>query len=182
VVAPFFAGRRELIDDRLEPIDRQLVSVEPPDRIPPRLPIDLCQIAQRSTRADETVAGGQAAHTRPGQMAPDVVAKTLELFVSWRIGFEKLLAQPERSKWQAHLPAQTPAREFGDLHAAAADIEEQSVRNRQASHRTGETVASFGQTADRLDSNSQLSLHPFSEEAAVGGVAHRGGRHRNDPL
>ena len=86
VVAPFLPGRGEAIDDVAEAIDRQLVSVEPADRIPPRLTIDLGQIAQGASGANEPITRGQSSHLSLRQMAPDVVAQPPELLGGRRIG------------------------------------------------------------------------------------------------
>ena len=115
-------------------------------------------------------------------MAPDVVAQTPELLGGGRIGLEEFLAQSKRPERQAHAFRQPAARESGDLEAAASEIEEQAVRHRQPSHRSGETVARFRQPSDNLDANPQLALQPFGEQRAVGRVAHRGGGHRDDAL
>ena len=182
VVAPFLPGRSEAVDDLPKTIDRQLVPVQPADWIPPRLTIDLGQIAQRASGANQPIARREASHSSLRQMAPDVVAQTPELLGGGRIGLEEFLAQSKRPERQAHAFRQPAARESGDLQAAAAEIEEQAVRNREPSHRAGETVARFRQPSDNLDSNPQLALQPFSEQRAVGRVAHRGGGHRDDAL
>src|SRR6185503_8224677 len=56
VVAPFLPCRSQAVDDLPEAFDRQLVPVQPADWIPPRLTIDLGQIAQRASGADEPIA------------------------------------------------------------------------------------------------------------------------------
>ena len=182
VVAPLLLRRCELVDDLRQALDRQLVPVQPADRIAARLAIDFCQIAQRAAGPDEPIARRQSADTSLGQTTPDVVAQALQLFEGRRIRLEKLLAQPERPERQAHLFPETPARELGDLHAPAAEIEQQAVRHGQASYGSGETVASFRQPADGLHVNAQLALQTLGEDLPVRRVAHRRGGHGDDTL
>ena len=98
----------------------------------PRLTFDLGEIAQRAAGADEPIARGEPRHSRLRQMAPDVVAQPPDLLRRRRIGLEELLAQPQRAR-TAGSPRR-PARrrtKSGDLHAAAAEIEQQAVRYRR---------------------------------------------------
>ena len=111
-----------------------------------------------------------------------MVAQAPDLSAGWRIGLEELLTQSKRSDRQTHGFNQLPACESGDLHAAAAKVEEQAVRNRETSHGTGETVASFCELSNSLDLNPQLTLDALGEQSAVPCVAHCGRGHRDDAL
>src|SRR6266550_1803733 len=117
-----------------------------------RWTIDLGQIAECASGANEPITRRKPGHVSLRQVAPDVVAQAPELLSGGRIRLEEFLAQPKRPERQAHAFSQPAAGESADLEAATSEIEEQAARNRKPSHRSGETVASLRLPSDNLDS------------------------------
>ena len=87
-----------------------------------------------------------------------MVAQPSSLFARGRIGLEEFLTESERAERQTHGFHQSAPRESGDLEATSAEVEEESLRDSEASDGTGETVACFCEPSNNLDSNPQLPL------------------------
>src|SRR5438477_9161541 len=106
-----------------------------------RLTIDLGQIAKRASGTHEVFTRRQSLHVRLCQAASDETSQASKLLGAGRVRLEEFLTQSQRTEWEADAFGHAAARESRDLHAAAADIEEQSVRHRQSSYGSDESVS-----------------------------------------
>ena len=182
LVTPFLSFRRELRHDFPEPADGQLIAVERANRIVARPQIDFGQITQRAAGAHQSSVGRETRHASAGQLVPDVVAQTSELFRARRIILQKTLGQAKRAERKRQSLAHATAGKRGDLKTAASKIEEQAVLDRQTTNGAGEAVTSLLQAADDLDPDSEFPPQTFGEQRPVCRVPHRGRCDRDDTL
>jgi len=115
-----------------------------------------------------------------GFLGANVLSEAPHLLVRRRIGFQELLAEPQRAEGEAERLRVLAMREARQLHAAAAEIEKLPTHDREPSHGAGEPITRLRQPIDHLDVDAQLSADPGGERQAVGGVTHRSGRDGNN--
>jgi hypothetical protein len=125
--------------------------------------------------ANQPIASAELAHARLLETAPDMFAQPPQLFARRWIGRQEPAAEPEGAERQARRGTGAPTLESGQLHAAAADVEHQSVAHVQAPYGSLEAIDRLAAAVDNADAHAELPLDARGKLRTVGRVAHGGG-------
>ena len=106
--------------------------MEPGKRIGVNVAIDPRQVPHGSAGADERFLPAQRSQADVVERPMRIGAERLDLVVGRRVVLQEPVAQQQRSQVKAPRPDRLPILEARYLHAAAADVEDDSRRHVQA--------------------------------------------------
>ena len=139
--------------------------------------VHLGEVAHAAARPHQDVAVGQRGHAGPAQGVAHVRREPSQVRGGRRVVGQVLVphAQHAEGERPGRLDGAVP--EVHDLHAAAADIDQQAVFDGQAVDRAHERALRLGLRVDHVDREAQTAAGGRQDRVRVAGVAQ--GRRRD---
>ena len=179
--APLHGLARQIVEDGLQPIGRELVAVQQAEGMLGPMHVDLRQVPNRPPDPDEDLAARQAVDVGGAERFAHVLPHAFQLRGRRRVVFEEPIAHPQRPELEHPRAVQAAVAEPRDLRAPTTDVERRAARDREVVDGADEAEVGLRVAVDDLERNPELP-RALEQEVSVERVADGRGGDREDPI
>ena len=167
---------------RVQAAGADRVAMQAMDGVGTAVAVHLGEVAHAAARPHQDVAVRQRGHAGPAQGIAHMRREPSQVRRGRRVVGQVLVPHAQHAEGERPGRLDRAVPEVHDLHAAAADIDQQAVVDGQAVDRAHERLLRLGLRVDHVDRESQAAAGGRQDGVRVAGVAQGGRRDGADAL